>query len=103
MSRRGNCWDNAVMESFFSTVKSELADRFDSCSEAKVGLFDFIEVFYNQRRRHSTLGQISPAAYERQSWREPQEVMIPKAAERVVRGGIVQAASEGDRRSWGIL
>jgi transposase InsO family protein len=103
MSRRGNCWDNAVMESFFSTVKSELADRFDSCSEAKVELFDFIEVFYNQRRRHSTLGQISPAAYERQSWREPQEVTIPKAAERVVRGGIVQAASEGDRRSWGIL
>jgi hypothetical protein len=48
------------MESFFSTVKSELRDRFDSCGEAKMALFDYIEVFYNQRRRHSTLGQISP-------------------------------------------
>src|SRR5713226_5750421 len=67
MSRRGNCWDNAVMESFFSTVKSELVDRFDSCGEAKMELFDFIEVFYNQRRRHSTIGYISPAAYEQRS------------------------------------
>ncbi len=65
MSRRGDCYDNAVMESFFSTVKSELADRFDSFGEAKMELFDYIEVFYNQRRRHSTLGQISPAAFER--------------------------------------
>ena len=65
MSRRGNCYDNAVMESFFSTVKTELADRFDSGGEAKMALFDFIEVFYNQRRRHSTLGQISPAEFER--------------------------------------
>jgi len=67
MSRRGNCYDNAVMESFFSTVKSELADRFASFSEAKMELFDYIEVFYNQRRRHSTLGQISPAAFERRA------------------------------------
>ena len=67
MSRRGDCYDNAVMESFFSTVKSELADRFGSFSEAKMELFDYIEVFYNQRRRHSTLGQISPAAFERQA------------------------------------
>jgi putative transposase len=65
MSRRGNCDDNAVMEAFFSSVKSELADRFDSCGEAKMELFDYIEVFYNQRRRHSTLGQISPAALEK--------------------------------------
>ena len=67
MSRRGNCYDNAVMESFFSSVKSELRDRFDSCGEAKMELFDYIEVFYNQRRRHSTLGQISPAAFERRA------------------------------------
>jgi putative transposase len=67
MSRRGNCYDNAVMESFFSTVKSELADRFPSYGEAKMALFDYIEVFYNQRRRHSTLGQISPAAFERRA------------------------------------
>ena len=67
MSRRGNCYDNAVMESFFSSVKSEVADRFDSCGAAKMALFDYIEVFYNQRRRHSTLGQISPAAFERRA------------------------------------
>ena len=65
MSRRGNCYDNAVMESFFSTVKSELREHFDSNGEAKMELFDYIEVFDNQRRRHSTLGQISPAAFER--------------------------------------
>ena len=67
MSRRGNCYDNAVMEAFFSSVKSETADRFASCGDAKMELFDYIEVFYNQRRRHSTLGQISPAAFERQA------------------------------------
>ena len=55
----------AVMESFFSTLKTELADRFPSFSEAKMELFDYIEPFYNQRRRHSTLGQISPAAFDR--------------------------------------
>jgi putative transposase len=65
MSRRGNCYDNAVMESFFSTVKSELGERFSSCGEAKMELFDYIEVFYNQKRRHSTIGQISPAAFEK--------------------------------------
>jgi len=75
MSRRGNCYDNAVMESFFSTVKTELADRFDSCGDAKMALFDYIEVFYNQRRRHSTLGQISPAAYERRAISEGVDAM----------------------------
>lgn len=65
MSRRGNCYDNAVIESFFKTVKVELADRFPSYGEGKMALFDYIEVFYNQRRRHSTLGLISPAVFER--------------------------------------
>ena len=64
MSRTGDCYDNAVMEAFFSTVKIELADRFPSHDEAKRELFDYIEVFYNQRRRHSTLGYVSPAAFE---------------------------------------
>jgi putative transposase len=75
MSRRGNCYDNAVMEAFFSSLKSELADRFASCGDAKMALFDFIEVFYNQRRRHSSLGQISPAEFERRAARraEPAE------------------------------
>lgn len=65
MSRRGNCYDNAVMESFFSTVKSELGERFDSNGDAKMELFDYLEVFYNQRRRHSSVGRMSPAAFER--------------------------------------
>jgi transposase InsO family protein/transposase-like protein len=67
MSRRADCYDNAVMESFFATVKKEKAERFPSYSDAKMALFDYIEVFYNQRRRHSTLGQISPARFEREA------------------------------------
>jgi transposase InsO family protein len=67
MSRRGNCYDNAVMESFFSTVKSELADQFASYGDAKMALFDYLEVFYNQRRRHSSVGRISPAVFERRA------------------------------------
>jgi putative transposase len=63
--RRADCYDNAVMEAFFSTIKREEADRFPSYGDAKMALFDYIEVFYNQRRRHSTLGKISPAAFER--------------------------------------
>ena len=65
MSRRGNCYDNAVIESFFKTVKVELAERFPSYGEAKMALFDYIEVFYNQKRRHSAAGRMSPAAFER--------------------------------------
>jgi len=75
MSRRGNCWDNAVVESFFSTVKSELGEHFESHGDAKMKLFDYIEVFYNQRRRHSTLGQISPAAFERCAAEEGMDAM----------------------------
>jgi putative transposase len=67
MSRRGNCYDNAVIESWFSTVKSEEGERFESYAHAKEALFDYIEVFYNQRRRHSTLGLISPAEFERRA------------------------------------
>src|SRR5687768_511688 len=74
MSRRGDCYDNAVMESFFSSVKSETADRFASGGEAKMELFDYIEVFYNQRRRHSTLGQISPAEFEKRAGRRVDPV-----------------------------
>ena len=64
MSRRGNCFDNAVMESWFSTVKHELGEHFDSCGEAKMELFDYIEVFYNRVRRHSSLDGMSPEQFE---------------------------------------
>jgi transposase InsO family protein len=67
MSRRGNCYDNSVMEAFFSTLKSEVGERFPSHAEAKAELFDYIEVFYNQRRRHSSAGRMSPAAFERRT------------------------------------
>jgi putative transposase len=75
MSRRGNCWDNAVMESFFSTVKSELGEHFENNAAARAELFEYIEVFYNQRRRHSTLGQISPATFERRALMEGMDAM----------------------------
>lgn len=65
MSRRGNCLDNAAMESWFKTLKAELGDQFASFADAKAELFDYIEVFYNQRRRHSVLGYVSPAEFER--------------------------------------
>ena len=72
MSRRGNCLDNAVAESLFSTVKFELGETFESMHRGKEQLFDYIEVFYNQRRRHSTLDYVSPARYERDRITENQ-------------------------------
>ncbi|NNC16696.1 IS3 family transposase [Corallococcus exiguus] len=67
MSRKGNCWDNAVVESFFSSLKMELVHprSFRTREEARLVLFEYIEVFYNRRRRHSSLGYVSPAEYER--------------------------------------
>jgi transposase InsO family protein len=66
MSRKGNCWDNAAMESFFSTLKRELVHRatFATREEAERSLFEYIEVFYNRRRLHSSLGYQSPVQYE---------------------------------------
>lgn len=63
----GDCWDNAAMESFFSTLKIERVHRccYRTRSEARADIFDYIERFYNPRRRHSTLGQISPMEFER--------------------------------------
>jgi transposase InsO family protein len=66
MSRRGNCLDNAAMESWFSTLKFELGEDFESIHLAKEQLFDYIEVFYNQQRRHSSIDYVSPARHERE-------------------------------------
>jgi putative transposase len=67
MSRKGNCWDNAAMESFFATLKAELpVSVFDSHAIARSAVFDYIERFYNRVRLHSTLGYRSPVGYERQ-------------------------------------
>lgn len=67
MSRRGNCYDNAAMESFFSSLKKERIKRriYQTREEARSDIFDYIEVFYNRSRRHSALGQISPYEFEK--------------------------------------
>lgn len=70
MSRSGNCLDNAAMESWNSTLKSELGEHFPNQTQAQAQLFDYIEIFYNQQRRHSSLGYSSPAQYERAAKRE---------------------------------
>lgn len=66
MSRKGNCWDNAVAESFFATLKAELVNEadFETRAQARTALFEYLEVFYNRRRRHSSLGYVSPLHYE---------------------------------------
>ena len=66
MSRKGNCWDNAVVESFFGTLKKELIhdQRYATREDATQDVFEWIEVFYNRQRRHSTLGYRSPAEFE---------------------------------------
>lgn len=66
MSRRGDCYDNAVVESFFGTMKTELVHgrRYQTRAEARNDIFEYVEVFYNRERRHSTLGYLSPAQYE---------------------------------------
>jgi len=67
MSRKGDCWDNAVAESFFHTLKVELVHRhrFRTRDEAKRKIFEYVEMYYNRRRAHSTLGFLSPLEYER--------------------------------------
>ena len=66
MGRPGTCWDNAVPESFFATLKTELIYRqpWPTKQAARTAIFEFIEAFYNRRRRHSTLGYLSPAEFE---------------------------------------
>ncbi len=71
MSPAGKCWDNAAMKSFFSSLKTERTARrtYRTRHDAKAGVFDYIEYFYNPRRRHSTLGYLSPAEYEEKAER----------------------------------
>ena len=75
MSRKGNCWDNAPTESFFATLKRELVHRtyFATRQEARSALFRWIEVWYNRKRRHSTLGYVSPEAFEQQYQQQQQQ------------------------------
>ena len=66
MSRKGNCWDNAPMESFFHSLKTEwvVFEDYKTRSEARTSIFSYIELFYNRKRRHSSLGNKSPMAFE---------------------------------------
>jgi len=68
MSRKGNCWDNAVAESFFHSLKTELiySERYSTREGAKQSVFQYIEGYYNQVRRHSTIGSIAPMAFEKE-------------------------------------
>ena len=68
MSRKGNCWDNAAVESFFNTLKTELiyTQRYKTREIAKQSIFHYIETYYNQMRRHSTIGSIAPLVFEEQ-------------------------------------
>lgn len=76
MSRKGNCWDNAVAESFFATLKTELVylTKFKTREEAKRAIFEFIESFYNHRRRHSAIGYVSPVDFENRFIQEMKKV-----------------------------
>ena len=67
MSRKGNCWDNAVAESFFKTMKTEMVyhENFQTRTHAKLGIFEYIAVWYNRKRRHSTLGYLTPKEFEK--------------------------------------
>ena len=66
MSRKGNCWDNSPMESFFHTLKTEWIyhNHYLTREEAKNSIFDYIEIFYNRQRKHSSLGYLSPFQFE---------------------------------------
>lgn len=70
MSRRGNCWDNAVTESFLGTLKAELIHLriFSTCTLARTAIAEWIEVFCNRQRLHSTIGYLSPVQFEDNSW-----------------------------------
>jgi transposase InsO family protein len=76
MSRKGDCWDNACMESFFGSLKTEWVrdKRYSSFTEAEKDIFKYVEIFYNRRRRHASLGYLSPAAYEELNGNERKEV-----------------------------
>jgi putative transposase len=76
MSKKGDCYDNALMESFFGTLKEECVEQqnYKTRAEARNSVFEYIEVFYNRKRKHSSLGYNSPILYEQRR----QEAEISK-------------------------
>lgn len=81
MSRKGNCWDNAVAESWFATLEIELIEGADwhTRTEARRAIFEFVEVWYNRQRRHSSLEYLTPAEFDKRLW-EASRATLPKAA-----------------------
>ena len=86
MGSRGDCWDNAVAESFFATLKKELIRRqsWPTRAELRTAIFDYIEIFYNATRRHSTLGMLSPGGLREQHSR-PRRAKTRRYAARINR------------------
>jgi transposase InsO family protein len=82
MGSRGDCYDNAVAESFFATLKKELIHgrSWPSKAELRTEVFEYIEVFFNRRRRHSTLGFVSPAQFENQTPIQIEKITTTAAA-----------------------
>jgi transposase InsO family protein len=78
MSGTGNCYDNAAMESFYHTLKTEhiYFENYTTREQAKLSIFEYVEVFYNRQRRHSTLGYVSPMVFEKQ-WQKHLDVCLP--------------------------
>ena len=78
MSRKGDCWDNAPVESFFATLKKELIHQrnYASREQAQLEVFEFIEVYYNRQRRHSTLGYLSPVEFEQKAVAQPSTIRL---------------------------
>ena len=78
MSGKGDCWDNAPVESFFATLKKELIHQrqYARRKEAQLEVFEFIEVYYNRQRRHSTLGYLSPTEFEEKSSSQPSQIRL---------------------------
>jgi transposase InsO family protein len=90
MSRKGDCWDNAVAESFFATLKKEYVyhSEFKTRAEAMLGIFDYIEAWYNNERIHTTLGGLSPnefeALYSQKGTTGKKEITELKLSDRIV-------------------
>jgi putative transposase len=78
MSRKGNCWDNAVAESFFGTLKTELIhnEKFKTKKEAEEKIFDYVEIFYNRQRLHSTLNYMTPEEFEMSDLLKEKELKV---------------------------
>ena len=76
MSKKGDCYDNALIESFWGTLKNECFQEeiYRTRKEAKTALFDYIEIFYNRKRKHSSLGYLSPSDYEKQGEKKKVEI-----------------------------